>query len=584
MGSGNTGTLVVPLPVVCVLALGAAPVLAGCDRAVDPEPLLARDAHRGGRDAGRNSEAGAGDGPSDARASEGRPDGSRPSTGEERPDSDVGAGGDDGGLSDGGGGDNRRDSAQPDIPGGHVPPARWPPTRFDCPEPDPTDNVLYVSSHSGGDGNGTIARPFQTIGAALSTALSSHGDGTVIRVAAGQYTETVAMEFPPHSVHFCGGYKPDDFSARDPSQHVSTITSGSGPAFLLKHAYRTSISGFHITGSQGGIVDSSYNGGDDGHYLTIANNVVDSVSGPAIRIASGIISANVVSNSTAATAPGVSVFLASGSAAEHSIIEHNEISNNVATVNHGGAIVIGVEAADTIVRGNLLKGNVMTASYGGAVYHLAKGGQFHDNIYIANVSGGHSPFFIDGGEAVLTRETFIDGPCGANGGGAVAIDGGVRPNELGERVAVSGIAVIQNSVFFNNGCPGTVGSGVLLRTRAAVKVINCIFDNRGSDLGGNPGSDGATLEVATSYYGSIEPGQATVVATEGNIIGEDPLFADPQGHDFHLRSNAGRWNPVFEEWVRDDVTSDAVGAGIDPMGQAINMGLYGGTAEASRVP
>ena len=166
----------------------------------------------------------------------------------------------------------------------------------------------------------------------------------------------------------------------------------------------------------------------------------------------------------------------------------------------------------------------------------------------------------------------------------MAIDGGVRPNELGERVAVSGIAVIQNSVFFNNGCPGTVGSGVLLRTRAAVKVINCIFDNRGSDLGGNPGSDGATLEVATSYYGSIEPGQATVVATEGNIIGEDPLFADPQGHDFHLRSNAGRWNPVFEEWVRDDVTSDAVGAGIDPMGQAINMGLYGGTAEASRVP
>ena len=58
-----------------------------------------------------------------------------------------------------------------------------------------------------------------------------------------------------------------------------------------------------------------------------------------------------------------------------------------------------------------------------------------------------------------------------------------------------------------------------------------------------------------------------------------------------MRSQAGRWDPVSESWVQDDVTSPCIDAGDPnspighepfPNGGIINMGAYGGTAEASK--
>jgi hypothetical protein len=61
--------------------------------------------------------------------------------------------------------------------------------------------------------------------------------------------------------------------------------------------------------------------------------------------------------------------------------------------------------------------------------------------------------------------------------------------------------------------------------------------------------------------------------------------------DYHLKSQAGRWEPSTKIWVRDDVTSPCIDAG-DPLspkgyepfpnGGIINMGAYGGTAEAGK--
>ena len=88
----------------------------------------------------------------------------------------------------------------------------------------------------------------------------------------------------------------------------------------------------------------------------------------------------------------------------------------------------------------------------------------------------------------------------------------------------------------------------------------------------------------------------------------DPCFADagrwyPNGTlnepnddfwidgDYHLKSEYGRWNPNTQTWVVDDVTSLCLDAGDPnmpvgdepfPSGIRINMGAYGGTAEASK--
>lgn len=63
--------------------------------------------------------------------------------------------------------------------------------------------------------------------------------------------------------------------------------------------------------------------------------------------------------------------------------------------------------------------------------------------------------------------------------------------------------------------------------------------------------------------------------------------------DYHLKSQAGRWDPTAKTWVVDDVTSPCIDAGDpaspvggepSPNGARINMGAYGGTGEASKSP
>ena len=71
----------------------------------------------------------------------------------------------------------------------------------------------------------------------------------------------------------------------------------------------------------------------------------------------------------------------------------------------------------------------------------------------------------------------------------------------------------------------------------------------------------------------------------------DPLFANPAGSDYHLKSNGGRYGPTTGGWVTDALTSWAVDAGDPsyavgneplPNGGRINMGAYGGTSQASK--
>jgi hypothetical protein len=61
--------------------------------------------------------------------------------------------------------------------------------------------------------------------------------------------------------------------------------------------------------------------------------------------------------------------------------------------------------------------------------------------------------------------------------------------------------------------------------------------------------------------------------------------------DYHLQSQAGRWEPDGGSWVVDEVTSPCIDAGDpnspvgdepEPNGGRVNMGAYGGTGEASK--
>ena len=86
-------------------------------------------------------------------------------------------------------------------------------------------------------------------------------------------------------------------------------------------------------------------------------------------------------------------------------------------------------------------------------------------------------------------------------------------------------------------------------------------------------------------YSNIQGGFAGI-----GIIEVDPLFADTAKADYHLKSEAGRWDPNSQTWVIDANTSPCIDAGdpnsdwtaeLWPHGKRINMGAYGGTPEAS---
>ena len=108
---------------------------------------------------------------------------------------------------------------------------------------------------------------------------------------------------------------------------------------------------------------------------------------------------------------------------------------------------------------------------------------------------------------------------------------------------------------------------------------------------------GATLNISYSNFESGHDriwGSGTVNWGPGNID-TDPCFArliDWQTPgDYHLKSQAGRWDSSIDNWVKDDVTSPCIDAGNPtspvgyepfPNGGRINMGSYGGTVHASK--
>jgi hypothetical protein len=148
------------------------------------------------------------------------------------------------------------------------------------------------------------------------------------------------------------------------------------------------------------------------------------------------------------------------------------------------------------------------------------------------------------------------------------------------------------------------GDGMMCYDGSCPVVINCVF--WGNSLGQ------IVAESGGSYIGSSTP----VVAFsdvqggwpgDGNID-TDPCFAQPGAYDpngtprdpsddswiegdYHLKSQAGRWDPDSQAWVQDDVTSPCIDAGDVgkpigfepfPNGGIINMGAFGGTKQASK--
>jgi len=93
----------------------------------------------------------------------------------------------------------------------------------------------------------------------------------------------------------------------------------------------------------------------------------------------------------------------------------------------------------------------------------------------------------------------------------------------------------------------------------------------------------------TDSHSTLSAWQASSYGQDAHSLGSDPLLADPDAGDFHVKSQTGRYSNGV--WVADAQQSLAIDAGAtsfpyasepDPNGARINIGRYGNTDQASK--
>jgi hypothetical protein len=259
-------------------------------------------------------------------------------------------------------------------------------------------------------------------------------------------------------------------------------------------------------------------------------------------------------------------------------IERCKITNNWSSVVGGISVSGFARIRDCLIEGNVCDGSWYTYPGPGGI--LCSGEAMIENCLI---TGNSSYRYTGNGN-------------GGYGGGIACTDG---------------ILSLRNNLISGNRAE-FIGGGVYV-VGGAVSMQNCIvWDNTAKYNGQQIAGEGLVADANVAYC-NIEGGRTGIYDPnnmtnwgEGNID-HDPLFAKP-GYwnfnkpqnkwddvfvpgDYHLKSQYGRWDAAAGVWVKDAVTSPCIDAGdpadmgwmneLWPNGRRIDIGAYGGTAEAS---
>jgi len=246
----------------------------------------------------------------------------------------------------------------------------------------------------------------------------------------------------------------------------------------------------------------------------------------------------------------------------------------------------------------IARGCVFAKNYPGAISDYSKSGSVFTNCIFTGNSGPFEGGAVRAGNVTFTRCLFA---------GNRSL--GYHQNEDTRFPSVGGavfvIPVINKSTVFTN-CTfinNWADFGCAVYCFGWEHLTNCIFWGSGDQI-----YVYATRPPTVVRYSDVQGGWPG----EGNIDAE-PHFADPGrwvsssdpnqiaesndqnavwiDGDYHLKSQAGRWDSINSSWIKDNVTSPCIDAGDlnspigfepFPNGGIINMGAYGGTVEASK--
>jgi hypothetical protein len=225
----------------------------------------------------------------------------------------------------------------------------------------------------------------------------------------------------------------------------------------------------------------------------------------------------------------------------------------------GGPGIRLVDASPTITN-CWLQGNCIRAGDGGAILSYGSNPTVANCVFSGNCAGQGGAIATYSGDATVINCTFSNN--WASRGGAIF-----------DRCAVS------NCILWGDQ-PDEIGWYEYSKYHSMPVVT-------WSDVaGGWPGEGNLDVDpcfVEVNYWADPNNTAAPVDANHPNAVRMEG--------DYHLKSQGGRFDPNIQSWVQDDITSPCIDAGDpnspvgeepEPNGGRINMGAYGGTAEASK--
>jgi predicted outer membrane repeat protein len=362
--------------------------------------------------------------------------------------------------------------------------------------------------------------------------MAGNGGGTTVTNASGYYHVAVPFGWTGQVTPASGGY---GFSPAN-RNYFSVITS------QINQDYLAIATPTH---------DTYYVDADNGHdqnngltpaspFLTIQRGLDAATAGDVVLVADGTYVGYGNKNLDFA---GKTITLKSQNGPHHTVIDCQGSGRAFYFHTH--------ETADAVVDGFTIKNG--NANQGGAVYCSNSGPTIQHCVMLNNVSGSGGAIYCTTGSTTTLR----------------------------------------NCTLVHN-VSQTMGGGLWCYS-AAVTVSNSIFWNNLAVSGGNEMAV-YNLSTLTVQYSDVAGGDSEVLVVGGTLqwadgnLDADPLLADPNNGDCHLRSARGRYWPEYDVWVLDATTSpaidsghpsDAIGDEPQPNGGIINMGAYGGSAQAS---
>jgi predicted outer membrane repeat protein len=221
-----------------------------------------------------------------------------------------------------------------------------------------------------------------------------------------------------------------------------------------------------------------------------------------------------------------------------------------------------------------------SAAWGGGMMNVVSSPRLTNCVFsgnLASVDGGG--VYNYAGTANATNCTFIANSAEEYGGAVCSHAGG----SLG----------MGNCILWENSAPKGPAIAILhghSDTCPMVSVSYCNVQDRQSSAYATPACADESLDWGNGnievYPCFADPGYWDPNGTPDHA--NDDFWVDG---DYHLKSQAGRWDPNSQRWIQDDVTSPCIDAGdmrspigyeAFPNGGIVNMGAYGGTAEASK--